>query len=146
MSTRSPEEQMLTPLIEDQIAIATFSHGKYNTITIETLKALREVVNKVTEDTTLKGLVLTGQGKTFCSGFDLPSILAFKEHEEAVSFFRFAEETLLELFSCPKPVVCAINGAAVAGGFITAMTADYRIVKNHPKSSWVCRRSRWGWV
>jgi enoyl-CoA hydratase/carnithine racemase len=124
---------MLTHVIEDAIVIATFCGGKYNTISQQTLQELRQVLKIVAETADIKGLVLTGQGKTFSSGFDLASILAFQEREQAVLFFRLAEEVLFDLFTCPKPVVCAMNGAAVAGGFIFSMAVDYRIVKNHPK-------------
>jgi enoyl-CoA hydratase/carnithine racemase len=124
---------MLTYRIEDNIAIATFENGKYNAITLETLKNLEQLVKNANEDPSLKGIVFTGQGKTFCSGFDLSIFLGFKDPDDAISFFRFAEEVLIGLFTCTKPVVCAINGAAVAGGFIFSMASDYRIVKNHPK-------------
>lgn len=124
---------MLTQHIEDNIAIATFSNGKYNAINLETLKNLQQLVQNANEDPSIKGIVLTGQGKTFCSGFDLSIFLGLKDRDEAISFFRFAEDVLVGVFTCVKPVVCAINGAAVAGGLIFSMASDYRIVKNHPK-------------
>lgn len=124
---------MLNERIEDGIIIATFEHGKTNSITMETLRKLREIVRKANDDDGIKGIILTGAGRIFCSGFDLPMFLGFKNVEEIIEFFHEEEEILLELFTCRKPVVSALNGAAVAGGLIFAMATDYRIVKNHPK-------------
>lgn len=124
---------MLNERIEDGIIIATFEHGKTNSITMETLRKLREIVRKANDDDGVKGIILTGAGRIFCSGFDLPMFLGFKNVEEIIEFFHEEEEILLELFTCRKPVVSALNGAAVAGGLIFAMATDYRIVKNHPK-------------
>ncbi|HWR68028.1 MAG TPA: enoyl-CoA hydratase/isomerase family protein [Desulfomonilia bacterium] len=124
---------MLNERIEDGIIIATFENGKINSITLETLRKLRDIVKKANEDDAVKGIVLTGAGRIFCSGFDLPMFLGFKDVDEIVAFFHEEEEILLELFMCRKPVVSALNGAAVAGGLIFAMATDYRIVKNHPK-------------
>jgi len=124
---------MLNERIEDGIIIATFEHGKTNSITLETLRRLRDIVKKANEDDGIRGIILTGAGRVFCSGFDLPMFLGFKNVDEIVTFFHEEEEILLELFTCRKPVISALNGAAVAGGLIFAMAADYRIVKNHPK-------------
>ena len=124
---------MLQERIEDNILIGTFENGKMNTITAETLKQLQGVVKKVNEEDEIKGLILTGAGRTFSAGFDLPMFLGFKDLKEVTDFFEEAERILIDLFMCTKPVVSAINGAAVAGGLITAMASDYRIIKNHPK-------------
>ena len=124
---------MLKQRTEDNIIIATFDDGRTNTITEEVVNTLGEIISNVNENKDVKGLVLTGAGKTFSSGFDLPLFLGFKDISEVVAFFRKEEEVLINLFMCRKPVVAAWNGAAVAGGFIFSMAADYRIVKNHPK-------------
>ncbi len=124
---------MLNEKLEDGIIIATFEHGKTNSLTLEILRKLRDIVKKSNEDDAVKGIVLTGAGRTFCSGFDLPMFMGFKDVKEVGDFFDEGEEILLELFECRKPVVSALNGHAIAGGLIFAMATDYRIVKNHPK-------------
>jgi enoyl-CoA hydratase/carnithine racemase len=124
---------MLNQRIEDNIIIATLDDGKTNTITEQVLATLSDIIKNVNENDEIKGLVLTGSGKTFSSGFDLPLFLGFKDLAEVIAFFEKEEEILINLFMCRKPVVAVWNGAAVAGGFIFSMAADYRIMKNHPK-------------
>ncbi len=124
---------MLNERNEEGIIIAEFDHGKVNSITLETLRKLKGIVKRANEDASIRGIILTGAGRTFSGGFDLPMFLGFKDVEEVAAFIQEEDEILTELFMCRKPVVSAINGHAVAGGLIVAMASDYRIVKNHPK-------------
>ncbi len=125
---------MLNTKIEDGILMVEFANGKFNSITGETLQQLRDAVEKTNSDPSIKGIVLTGQGRMFSSGFDLPTFMGFKDLKEVIDFFtELAEPVFMEFFMCSKPVVAAINGAAMAGGLILATACDYRIAKNHPK-------------
>jgi len=124
---------MLKKEIQDNIVIATLTDGASNAVTIETLRQLKKIIDEVNEKDELKGIILTGEGRFFSSGFSLPMFVGFETAEEVISFFEEEEKILLDYFTCKKPVVCAMNGHCAAMGLILAMASDYRIVKNHPK-------------
>jgi len=124
---------MLKKEIQDNIVIAQFSDGASNAVTIETLRQLKEIVDEVNENDELKGIILTGEGRFFSSGFSLPTFVGFETPEQVIDFFEEEENILVDYFTCKKPVVCAMNGHSAAMGLILAMASDYRIVKNHPK-------------
>jgi hypothetical protein len=126
---------MLNEMIEEGIITVTFENGKTNSLDLEMLRALRAIVKKANEDDSIKGIILTGAGRTFCSGFDLPMFMSFKDIDAVGNFFDEVELILVELIECHKPVISPINCHAIAGGLIFAMARDYRIVKNHPKIS-----------
>jgi len=109
------------------------TEGTTNSVDIDTLRQLKAVVDEVNENDDLKGIVLTGEGRFFSSGFSLPIFIDFQKSEDIIAFFEEEENILLDYFTCKKPVVCALNGHAAAMGLILAMASDYRIVKNHSK-------------
>jgi len=125
---------MVKQIIEDNIMILKFGNPPTYAMTFESLKIIRDAVKKVNEDDSLKGLVFTGEGKFFCSGFDLPTFMSFKTREDVLGFFDVEEEMLYEIYTCKKPVIAAINGHCTAGGFIVAMGCDYRIATDNPKA------------
>lgn len=124
---------MLKKEVQDNIVIASLTDGKTNAVTLETLKQLKEIVDQVNGDDTLKGIILTGVGRFFSSGFSLPMFVGFETPDEVTSFFMEEEKILVDFFCCKKPVVCAMNGHCAAMGMILAMASDYRIINNHPK-------------
>ncbi|MRS04183.1 enoyl-CoA hydratase/isomerase family protein, partial [bacterium] len=89
---------MLNIRNEEGIIIAEFDNGKVNSITMETLLKIRDVVKSANEDDAIRGIILTGAGKIFCGGFDLPTFLGFKNLDEIIAFFEVEEEILLETF------------------------------------------------
>ncbi|WP_022666524.1 enoyl-CoA hydratase/isomerase family protein [Desulfospira joergensenii] len=124
---------MLVKENQDNILILKLTDGRTNAIDLNTLRQLDKAVQEVNDDPALKGLVLTGEGRFFSSGFSLPMFINFTTREEVIDFFTEQENILVNFFTCTKPVVTAMNGHSAAMGMILAMASDYRIVKNHPK-------------
>jgi len=124
---------MFESFIQDDVQVIQFANGKTNPINREILAELNEIVLAADENPSPKGIVMTGTGRFFSSGFDLPIFINFKDKNEAIEFFDFEEQVLLNLFTCRKPVISAINGHCAAAGLIFSMAADYRIIKDHPK-------------
>lgn len=124
---------MFLERIEDGVVIITLSNGPTNSMTLDGLRQIDCIVKKLNEDDSLKGLILTGDGKFFSSGFHLPDFIGFKSHEETIKWFEEEEEYLINFFTCKKPVISVINGHCAAAGLIWSFAADYRIAVNNPK-------------
>jgi len=127
---------------------------RYNAISTEMPREIREAVERANDDGEVHMIVLTGAGKGFCAGYDL---IDFAESDEAVGtqempwepmedykLMRSNTEDFTSLWRSYKPVVCAINGDAVAGGSDIALCADIIVMSEDarigypPARVWGC--------
>lgn len=112
------------------VAILRIEHGKVNAIDLELLTEVREQMEELAKRPP-RGVVLTGTGGNFSAGLDLVRFLA--EGDDYLGQLLSAlHEALLGLFTLPRPVIAAVNGHAIAGGFVLACSCDYRIVAEGP--------------
>ena len=111
------------------VAILTITHGKANAIDIELCEALNAQLEECRQSAA--ALVITGQGKMFSAGVDLPRLTAGGA-AYVRAFLPAMNEAFRRLFTFPKPLVAAINGHAIAGGCILAGCADYRLMASEP--------------
>ena len=106
-------------------AVLTLDHGKVNALDVEVLEALTDTLRTL-RDAACTSLVLTGAGRAFSAGVDLHRVLdggpAYAQR--LIPALGAAFEAV---FTFPKPVVAAVNGAAIAGGCVLACAADRRI-------------------
>ena len=113
--------------IQDAVAEVRLQRGKVNALNGRVIAELQECFRRLAGDGSVRASVLTGTGKFFSFGFDIPEFLGFSREaftgwlEVFTGFYR-------ELFAHPKPVVAAINGHAVAGGCMIATACDARIM------------------
>ncbi len=130
---------------QDGIALVTFDvpGRSMNTLTAAVLRELGEVVRTLKSDAAIKGAVIaSGKASGFCAGADLGELggsLAVGEDasdgERAVLFETvFALNTLFRsIETCGKPIVAAIGGVALGGGFELALACHARVVADDPK-------------
>lgn len=102
----------------------------YNALDAELVDALVEQLTALTGDPRVRGVVITGAGKAFCSGGDLRWVTAHPQGA-AGAFHQLAARfhlAVLEIRRMAKPVVAALNGVAAGGGFSLALACDFRVM------------------
>ena len=106
--------------IKENIAILTVDNPPVNPLSDGIRTGVYENIIKAQEDDSIKGIVLTGNGRAFIAGADISEFGG-----------QIEGKTLNEMFEklefCTKPVVAAINGLALGGGLETALCCNYRI-------------------
>ena len=106
--------------VKDGIAILTVDNPPVNPLSDGVRTGLFESLVKAEEDSSVIGVVLTGNGRAFIAGADISE---FGGNVEGISL----NEVFNKLEYCSKPVVAAINGIALGGGLETALCCNYRI-------------------
>ena len=111
----------------DTTAVVTLNSGKVNAMTSVLLREAKSALGDLTRDTSVRSLVLTGGASRFFSfGLDVPGLLT-ADRPRMEALLRDLNDVLKALFLFPRPVVAAVNGHAMAGGLLLAVTADHRI-------------------
>jgi enoyl-CoA hydratase/carnithine racemase len=109
----------------DQVAVVTLQRPeKRNALSIDLRVELADAFGGLGDDDDVGAIVLTGAPPAFCSGMDTSQFGGDREHRE-----RLVETSIgcfRALGNCAKPVVAAVNGPALAGGFALALLCDIR--------------------
>ncbi|MCD6681550.1 MAG: enoyl-CoA hydratase-related protein [Burkholderiaceae bacterium] len=114
-------------LYERDEAVATLTLNRpdvLNALDDAITRALLEAVEHAAADETVRAVVVTGAGRGFSSGADLASV----KPEVALDLGRLLRERyhplILAMRRMPKPVICAVNGAAAGAGMSIALAGD----------------------
>jgi enoyl-CoA hydratase len=106
---------------------------RMNSMAFDVMIPLRDALHEVSADNDTRVVVLTGAGRGFCSGADLedPGVFPNVEGLTVASIARRAlkllDDVVLAIRTMHQPVVAAVNGAAIGGGFCLALAADVRV-------------------
>jgi enoyl-CoA hydratase/carnithine racemase len=113
----------------DRVGMITLNRPDHrNAMTPELLDAFSEAIDEARADATIRCLVITGRGRCFSAGADLRSSLQRTDLGKPSREASFAMyEPFLKVLDVEVPVIAAMNGHTVGGGFGLALLADIRV-------------------
>jgi enoyl-CoA hydratase len=118
------EPLVLRDVSDDGIAVLTLNRPQaMNALSRALLDALAQAIDEASDDARVRVLILTGAGRAFCAGLDLKELGAGGA-DIGRSTVTSRGDPVDSLTRCAKPVIGAINGAAVTGGFELALACD----------------------
>jgi enoyl-CoA hydratase/carnithine racemase len=126
-------EEVSVEIRSDWVAVVRFSRPPHNYFDGALIGAIADAYERLDEDDRCRAIVLCSEGKHFCAGANF----AAKNPAEGDLY-----EQAVRLFSARKPVVAAIQGAAVGGGLGVALSADFRVAS--PESRFSANFARLG--
>ena len=118
----------------DAVALVTLDRPeRMNAMAFDVMVPLRDTLLEVSRDNDIRVVVLTGAGNAFCSGADLedpgrvPGIDGLTLPTIALRSMELLDDVILTLRRMHQPVIAAVNGPAIGGGFCLALACDIRL-------------------
>ncbi|AXQ31317.1 2-(1,2-epoxy-1,2-dihydrophenyl)acetyl-CoA isomerase [Solimonas sp. K1W22B-7] len=120
--------------VDDGVAVVRFNRPKvYNAITGQMLAELDAAFSRAAADAAVRAIVLTGEGKAFCSGADLAASLAMTPRDAqgrldpGQALEDYYNPLILKMRALPKPIISAVNGIAAGAGANLGLMADITV-------------------
>ena len=130
------ENNYLVCKVDGHVGVLTLNRpDKHNAMNDVMMDALPAALQSLIDDARVRVILLRAAGKSFCAGRDISALGQRKREESDFEFVRRAQDFRMMTIDCRKPVIAAVRGAAIGGGFELALSADMRIFSKTAKVS-----------
>lgn len=144
-----------TELTDGVLLVTLDREERLNAFTVAMANELEALFRSVNEDDAVRAIVVTGAGKAFCAGMELgaegnvfgldeslsPTLEDMRERIDDPAIHAGVRDTggrvTLAIFDCRKPVIAAINGAAVGIGATMTLAMDFRLASRNARIGFV---------
>ncbi|WP_084456411.1 enoyl-CoA hydratase/isomerase family protein [Desulfogranum mediterraneum] len=114
----------------EAVAVLRLTNGPTNALSPALVQEMRGAV--ATSRQQAGAMLLCGGEKFFSMGLDLPALLSLNR-EDMAQFWQSFNQLILDIYTLPLPTISVLEGHAVAGGNILALSCDYRLAGSAPK-------------
>jgi enoyl-CoA hydratase/carnithine racemase len=147
--------ELVTISIENHVADVRFNRpAKYNALSHDMIAAMANAINRLCNESAVRAVVISGEGKGFCAGLDFENFAAMQSGQGNTlgSLTDRYENRITNIFQyiaygwkqLPMPVIAAIHGVALGGGCQIALGADIRLCTPDAKIS--IMEMKWGLI
>lgn len=105
------------------VVTLTLRRGPHNFVDAATMRDLADRLAALDDDAGCRAIVLAAEGKSFCAGADFSGVPSGGQAVDPAEFYTHA----MRLFDARKPLIAAVQGAAVGAGVGLALVADFRV-------------------
>jgi enoyl-CoA hydratase/carnithine racemase len=119
---------------ENGISHLTINRPKaYNALSIECMEALIREFETISNDSSIKVVILSGSGKGFCAGHDLKELRSNSDRVFYEKTFQTCSTMMLLITRSPKPVIAKVHGVATAAGCQLVATCDLAVAEENAR-------------
>jgi len=130
--------------VEDGVATVCLNNpDKLNALTFESYEELERLMSDLAHEDSAKVLVLSGNGKGFCSGGSVTEIIAGLVQMKGEALYRFTRMTcnvVKNMRNLKKPIIAAVNGVAAGAGAVLALASDFRLLSERASLAFLFSR------
>jgi enoyl-CoA hydratase len=110
----------------ESIAVLTLNHPPANALSQPTFSGLTKALTYVEQESSIKVVLIRGEGKFFAAGADIKEFTLVETEEESTEMAKVGQSVFARMEAFPKPIIAVIHGAALGGGLELAMACHIR--------------------
>jgi len=105
----------------------------YNALSIECMESIMDELKDISQDSSIKVVILSGAGKGFCAGHDMKDLRANPDKSFYEKTFNTSSKMMISIVNFPKPVIAKVHGIATAAGCQLVSTCDLAVAEENAR-------------
>jgi len=132
--TKETSETLVLRNDENGISNLIINRPKsYNSLSIECMESIMDELKDISQDSSIKVVILSGAGKGFCAGHDMKDLRANPDKSFYEKTFNTCSKMMMSIVNFPKPVIAKVHGIATAAGCQLVSTCDLAVAEENAR-------------